>query len=229
MRSLGADAVELPVISIQPAEDPGPLDRALDRLSTYDWLIFTSVNGVRFFLDRLDRSPHDLRSLRARICAIGPATRRAVESLHLKVDLMPEEYVAESLVKAFAAEPLQGKRVLLPRAAVARDLIPAELAKLGAQIDVVEAYRNVVPPEAAERAGEIFSAEKRPDWITFTSSSTVKNLVAIAKPESLRGVRIASIGPVTSETARALGLTVHAEARQFTIDGLVEAILVGEK
>ena len=229
LRSLGADAIELPVISIQSPEDSGPLDRALDQLHTYDWLIFTSVNGVRFFLDRLDRSSHDLRSLRARICAIGPATRRAVESLHLKVDLMPAEYVAESLVEAFAAEPLLGKRVLLPRAAVARDLIPAELAKRGASIDLVEAYRNVAPPEAAERAREIFSAEKRPDWITFTSSSTVKNFVSIAGAESLKGVRIASIGPVTSETARSHGLTVYAEAKQFTIDGLVEAILVGEK
>ena len=105
---------------------------------------------------------------------------------------MPEEYVAESLVKAFASEPLQGKRVLLPRAAVARDLIPAELAKLGAHIDVVEAYRNVVPPEAAERAREILAAEKRPDWITFTSSSTVKNLVSIAGAESLEGLAAAS-------------------------------------
>jgi len=229
LRALGADAVELPVISIQPPEDPAPLDRAIEHLSSYDWLIFTSVNGVRFFLDRLDASAHDLRALGARICAIGPATKRALESLHLKVDLMPEEYVAESLVKAFAAEPLQGKRVLLPRAAVARDLIPAELAKLGAQIDVVEAYRNVVPPEAAERAREIFAAEKRPDWITFTSSSTVKNLVSIAGAGSLKGVRIASIGPVTSETARSLGLAVDAEAKQFTIEGLVEALLVAEK
>ena len=228
LHALGADAVELPVISIQPPEDPLPLDRALERLSTYDWLIFTSVNGVRFFLDRLDRSPHDLRSLRARICAIGPATKRAVEALHLKVDLMPEEYVAESLVRAFASEPLQAKRVLLPRAAVARDLIPAELARLGAQVDVVEAYRNVIPDGAAERAREIFSGEKRPDWITFTSSSTVKNLIAAVGKESLQGTKIASIGPVTSETARSLGLTVDAEAKQFTIDGLVEALLAAE-
>ncbi|HLG96770.1 MAG TPA: uroporphyrinogen-III C-methyltransferase [Bryobacteraceae bacterium] len=226
LRALGADALELPVISIEPADDPGPLDRALDRLSTYDWLIFTSVNGVRFFLDRLDRSSHDLRSLKARICAIGPATRRAIENLHLKVDLMPSEYVAESLVQAFASERLAGKRVLLPRAAVARDLIPAELSRLGAQVDVVESYRNVVPAGAAGRAREIFSAS--PDWVTFTSSSTVKNLVSITGPESLERVRIASIGPVTSETARSLGLTVHAEAKQFTIDGLIQAILVAE-
>jgi uroporphyrinogen III methyltransferase/synthase len=178
LRALGADAIELPVISIQPPEDPAPLDQAIERLSSYEWLIFTSVNGVRFFMERLDYSAHDLRSLKARICAIGPATRRAVENLHLKVDLMPEEYVAESLVKAFAGEKLAGQRILLPRASVARDLIPKELTKLGAQVDVVEAYRNMAPEDAVLRAHEIFWASKKPDWVTFTSSSTVKNLVA---------------------------------------------------
>jgi uroporphyrinogen III methyltransferase/synthase len=225
LRALGADAIGLPVIALESPADPAPLDRAIENLGAYDWLIFTSVNGVRFFLERLDQSRHDLRSLKARICAIGPATRRAVEDLHLKVDLMPEEYVAESLVKAFGSEKLTGQRILLPRASVARDVIPVELAKLGAQIDVVEAYRNVVPPRAAARAHELFSAAKKPDWITFTSSSTVKNLLAITGRESLEGVLIASIGPVTSSTLCAHGLAVNAEARQFTIDGLVEAIL----
>ena len=112
LRALGADAIELPVISLEPPADPAPLDRAIENLASYDWLIFTSVNGVRFFLDRLDQSPHDLRSLKARICAIGPATRKAIEDLHLKVDLMPEEYVAESLVEAFAGENLAGKKML---------------------------------------------------------------------------------------------------------------------
>lgn len=225
LRSRGADTIELPVISLEPPADPAPLDRAIEHLAGYDWLIFTSVNGVRFFLDRLDQSPYDLRSLQARICAIGPATRKAVEALHLKVDLMPEEYVAESLVQAFAKENLAGKKMLLPRAAVARDVIPVELAKLGAQVDVVEAYRNVVPPNATALAREIFSSDKKPDWITFTSSSTVKNLLAITGREALAGVRIASIGPVTSSTLCAHGLTVDAEAKQFTLDGLVDAIL----
>jgi len=212
------------VIALEPPADPAPLDRAIDNLATYDWLIFTSANGVRFFLDRLDQSQHDLRSLKARICAIGPATRKAIEDLHLKVDLMPEEYVAESLVKAFASEDLRGKKMLLPRAAVARDIIPTELAKLGAQVDVVEAYRNVVPPNAAARAQAIFTREKKPDWITFTSSSTVKNLLAITGRQALDGICIASIGPVTSSTLCAHGLKVDAEARQFTLNGLVEAI-----
>lgn len=225
LRALGADAIELPVIALESPADPAPLDRAIENLSSYDWLIFTSVNGVRFFMDRLDQSPHDLRSLKARICAIGPATRKAIESLHLKVELTPEEYVAESLVKAFANAELAGKRMLLPRAAVARDVIPVELAKLGAHVDVVEAYRNVVPQSATARAREIFSAEKKPDWITFTSSSTVKNLLAITGREALDGVRIASIGPVTSSTLCAHGLKPDAEAKQFTIDGLIDAIL----
>ena len=225
LRSLGADAVELPVISIQPPQDPGPLDRAIGHLALYDWVIFTSVNGVKFFIDRLDHSDHDLRSFKARICAIGPATRQAIENLHLKVDLMPKEYVAESLVQAFRPERLQGKRILLPRAAVARDVIPTELEKLGALVEVVEAYRNVIPENAAARAHEIFSASKKPDWITFTSSSTVQNFIEAAGRDALTGIRIASIGPVTSETVRQHGLTVDVEAKPFTIDGLVQAIL----
>jgi uroporphyrinogen III methyltransferase / synthase len=226
LRALGADALELPVISLAPPLDPAPLDRAIENLAGYNWLIFTSVNGVRFFMNRLDQSPHDLRSLKARICAIGPATRKAIEGLHLKVDVMPEEYIAEGLIRAFATQDLAGKKILLPRAAVARDVIPQELAKLGAQVDVVEAYRNVVPPSAAERARQIFSSGKKPDWITFTSSSTVKNLLAITGPEPLEGVRIASIGPVTSSTICAHGLKIDAEAKQFTLDGLIEAILL---
>jgi uroporphyrinogen III methyltransferase / synthase len=225
LRELGADAVELPVIALEPPADAAPLDRAIENLRDYDWLIFTSANGVRFFLERLDHSRHDLRAIKARICAIGPATRQAIEDLHLKVDLMPEEYVAEGVVKAFAGEDLAGKKILLPRAAVARDVIPIELAKLGAQVDVVEAYRNVAPSNAAARAHDIFLSEKKPDWITFTSSSTVKNLLAITGRDALDGIRIASIGPVTSSTLSAHGLTVDAEAKQFTLDGLIDAIL----
>jgi uroporphyrinogen III methyltransferase / synthase len=225
LRSLGADAIELPVISIQPAQDPAAMDLAITHLGDYDWLIFTSVNGVRFFLEHLDRSPHDLRFLKAKICAIGPATRRAIEDLHLKVDLMPAEYVAESLVAAFASEQLKGKRILLPRAAVARDVIPSELSKLGAQVDVVEAYRNVIPESAAARAREILSGDKKPDWITFTSSSTIDNTIAVAGREALDGIRIASIGPVTSSTVRKHGLAVNAEAKYYTLDGLIEALL----
>jgi uroporphyrinogen III methyltransferase/synthase len=223
LRALGAEAIELPTIEIAPASDYGALDRAIADLSSYDWLLFTSANGVRFFMERLDRSGRDLRALRARICAIGPATRAAVEALHLKVDLMGKEYVAEGLLAAFEPYDLSGARILLPRAAVARDLVPSELRKRGAKVDVVEAYRTVLPAEAAERIRTVFA--RKPDVITFTSSSTVQNFVAAAGGASvLDGVRVASIGPITSETARRLGVAVTAQAREFTVDGLLAAI-----
>jgi uroporphyrinogen III methyltransferase/synthase len=139
---------------------------------------------------------------------------------------MPEEYVAESLVQAFAADDLSGRRILLPRAAVARDLVPAELTRLGAAVEVVEAYRTVVPENAAEQAREILA--RKPDWITFTSSSTVKNFVAIAGREALQGVKIASIGPITSGTLREYALTADVEAGPHTVEGLVEGIVARE-
>jgi uroporphyrinogen III methyltransferase/synthase len=224
LRALGADVVEFPTIEIRPAADYTPLDRSIASLPCYDWLIFTSVNAVRFFVERLDRSGTDLRALRGKICAIGPATRAAVETLHLKVDVMGNEYVAEGLLDALAAHDLAGKRVLLPRAAVARDLVPKELASRGAQVDVVEAYRTVIPEDAAERARELFRGAHQPDCITFTSSSTVQNFVAAAGAKALEGVRVVSIGPVTSATARQLGITIAVEANPFTVDGLLRAI-----
>jgi len=218
LEELGAEVLLLPVIEIRPPADPGPLERAIACLETYDWLVFTSANGVHSFVDRL----RDIRSLRAKVCAIGPATAAAVEALHIKVDRMPKEYVAESLLEALAADDLAGKRVLVPRAAVARDLVPVELTRRGATVDVVEAYRTVVPEGAAARAREILA--RNPTWITFTSSSTVKNFVAIAGAQSLEGVKIASIGPITSATAGELGLTVAVEADPHTVPGLVAAI-----
>jgi uroporphyrinogen III methyltransferase/synthase len=225
LHALGAEVIEMPTIEIRPASDYGPLDRAIERLGTYDWLIFTSANGVRFFLERLDRSGSDLRALRAKICAIGPATRAALEALHLKVDLMAREYVAEGLIEAFAPHDMTGRRVLLPRAAAARDVAPQALTSRGAEVDAVEAYRTVAPEDAARRAQEIFSALRRPDFITFTSSSTVRHLVEAAGAEALQGVKAVSIGPVTTRTARTLGVEVAAEARESTAEALVEAVL----
>lgn len=223
LAAYGADVMEFPVIEIVPPPDTSAIDTAIARLAAYDWLIFTSVNGVRYFLERLDASAFDLRQLRAKLCAIGPATQRALEELHLKVDLVPKEYVAESMVEAFAAHDLAGKQILLPRAAVARDVVPTELRARGAVVDVVEAYRTVVPAVSAEEIADAFA--QKPQWITFTSSSTVKNFLALAGRERLEGVRIASIGPVTSDTARKHGVEVTVEAAEHTMDGLVRAIL----
>ena len=184
LEALGAEAILLPMIEIREAADSAPLDSAIARLESYDWLIFTSVNGVRYFIERLDRSTRDLRSLKAKICAIGPATRAAVEALHLKVDRMPEEYVAESLVKAFEGEDLNWARILLPRAAVARDLVP----------DGTDAPRRdcgrgrgVSNSAAGRRRGTRLAKfwRSKPDWITFTSSSTVTNFMEAAGREAL--------------------------------------------
>jgi uroporphyrinogen III methyltransferase/synthase len=222
LESLGAEALLLPVIEIREAQDPKPLDDAIGCLDSYDWLIFTSANGVRYFIDRLDKSSRDLRSLKSRICAIGPATKAAVEALHLKVDLMPEEYVAESLVKAFAKEPLEFRRILLPRAAVARDLVPRELARRGAHVDVAEAYQTVAPADLAGKAQSIL--DRKPHWITFTSSSTVTNLIEAAGKECLAGIKIASIGPITSAILREHQIEPTVEATPHTVAGLVDAL-----
>ena len=234
LEALGAETVLAPMIEIRGTAEAKALEDAVARLATYDWLIFTSVNGVRYFVDALDRSNADLRRLRAKICAIGSATRSAVEALHLKVDKMPEEYVAESLIEAFAEEDLAGHRILLPRAAIARDVIPVALTRRGAMVDVVEAYRTVIPDDAAERVREALQGAshepRRPQWITFTSSSTVTNFAAMLEAsgrEALDGVKLASIGPITSATLRDNGMRVDAEADPHTIDGLVEAILTG--
>jgi uroporphyrinogen III methyltransferase/synthase len=175
-------------------------------------------------VEALDRSTADLRAIRARLCAIGPATRDALSVLHLKCDLMGAEYVAEGLVEAFAPYDLTGKRILLPRAAVARDLVPVELGKRGAQVDVVEAYRTVAPDDLPARIREAFA--RRPDAITFTSSSTVQNFAAAAAPGILEGVSVISIGPITTATAKSLGIDVAKQAHPYTIEGLVEAIVV---
>ncbi|MFB3777471.1 MAG: uroporphyrinogen-III synthase [Bryobacteraceae bacterium] len=225
LEALGAEVIEFPTIEIRPAEDYRPLDAALANLASYDWLIFTSANGVKFFMERLELRGRDLAAFRGGVCAIGPATRKAVERNGMKVTLVPEEYVAESLVAAFEAHELAGKRILLPRAAVARDVVPGELAKRGAKVDVVEAYRTVVPRDMSARVREVFYGEEKPDWITFTSSSTVSNFVQSAGSHTLEGVRVASIGPVTSATARKLGLEIAVEASPYTVEGLVAAIV----
>jgi uroporphyrinogen III methyltransferase/synthase len=223
LHQLGADVLELPTIEIQPADNYAPLDAAIARLEEYDWLIFTSVNGVRFFLDRLDAAKSDLRSIHGKLCAIGPATRDALECFHLKVDVMAEEYVAEGLLRALSGFDFSNAKVLIARAAVARDVLPEELRQRGAQVDVVEAYRTVSPENLAEHARKVLEAT--PDWITFTSSSTANNLIAACGAEALHGVRVASIGPVTSATLRAAGVEITAEANPHTIRGLVDRII----
>ncbi len=225
LNEAGAEAVELPLIALEPSPDTGPLDEAILRLSSYDWLVFTSANGVRYFVERMDRLGVDVRRWPPRVAAIGPATAEAIERLHIKVDIVPEAFVAEGLASGFERFELHGRRILLARAAEGRDVVPEALRQRGAQVDVVEAYRNTIPAEAPARARELFGTRK-PDWVTFTSSSTVKNLLSMVDRSALAGVRFASIGPATSATLRQHGLTVDAEATPHTIEGLVQAIIL---
>jgi uroporphyrinogen-III synthase len=243
LRKLGAEVLEIPFIEIRQPRSFKPLDTALKNLRHYDWLILTSVNGVEAMWERLSRLRVTRKSCQhLKIAAIGPATKKAIEKRGIKVNVVPEEYVAESVVKSLRNK-VKGKRILLVRAKVARDVIPRELGKAGAEVDVVEAYETVVPRSSRARLqAALKNARQRPDVITFTSSSTVKNFVALLEPVGrgrsrrrkarsalLKGVTLASIGPVTSATLRELHLGVDVEAKQYTIPGLIAAIVASTR
>ena len=236
LRQRGAEVIEIPFIEIREPKSFRPLDAALNGLSRYDWLILTSVNGVEAMWARMEKLCLPKAALRdLRVAAIGPATKKAIEQHGGKVDVVPKEYVAESVVRSLKSK-VKGKRVLLVRAKVARDVIPRELRRAGAQVDVVEAYETVVPQSSRRRLRAALQSPKlRPHVVTFTSSSTVRNFVELlglrlgstkgkSRPE-LEGVGMASIGPVTSATLRELGLPVDISAKEFTIPGLVQAIV----
>jgi uroporphyrinogen III methyltransferase/synthase len=221
LRDLGAEVILVPVIGIAPPADPAPLDQAAKRANEYDWIIFTSANAVSGFVAACPLSPVECK---ARVATIGSATREAAEQHGFRVTLVPERYVAESLVEAFAATDLHGRRILIPSAAVTRDIVPADLRKRGAEVEVVEAYRNVMPPGSPERAALVFR-EPYPDWVSFASPSAIDNLIKLIGAGPLRAVKIATIGPVTSEAVRRHGLPVSVEAVDHTAEGMVLAIL----
>jgi uroporphyrinogen III methyltransferase/synthase len=223
--ALGAATVEVPAIEIVDPDDGGAaLAAAVGRLGDYDWLVLTSPNGARRLLDALDRAGRDARALGGvRLATIGPGTAAALAEARLVPDLVPPRYVAESLLDSFPDPPGSGEprgRVLLVRAAVARDVLPAGLAAHGWDVDVVDAYRSEPVPLSDAQAKALADAE----IVTFTSSSTVTNLVAAAEGRPLPPV-VAAIGPVTAATARDHGLSVAVEAEVHTIDGLVDALL----
>lgn len=228
LEARGARVIELPTISLAPPRSWRPLDEALARIGGYDWIIFTSVNGVERFLARMGKRGLGARALRsARIAAIGPATARALRRRGLRVALVPDEFRAEGLLTALRGQRWRGQRVLLARAAAAREVLPRELRRRGARVDVVAVYRTVVPAGSRKRAQSLLKNRKA-DAITFTSSSTVRNFCALLGRDRAKrafgGAAIASIGPVTSRTARALGLRVAVEAKTYTVAGLVQAL-----
>jgi uroporphyrinogen-III synthase len=237
LKKLGAEVLAIPFIEIRKPRSFRALDSALRNLETYDWLILTSVNGVEAMWERVKKLKIKKNAFdHLRVAAIGPATKKAIEKQGLNVDVVPEEYVAESVV-ASLRDQVAGKRILLVRARVARDVIPTELRKAGAEVDVIEAYETVVPSSSRTRlAAALKNPRQRPDVITFTSSSTVRNFVTLLESTRrgdqghlrhtglLDGIKLASIGPVTSGTLRELELPVDIEAREYTIPGLVEGI-----
>ena len=235
LRSLGATVIEIPFIEIHKPQSYQPLDDALKYIRNYDWLILTSANGVEAMWERVRKLRLTRRTLNhLQIAAIGPATKKAIVKHGLKVKMVPEEYVAESVVKGLR-DKVNGKRVVLIRAKVARDVIPEELRSAGAQVDVVEAYETVVPEKSRSRLQALMkNAARRPHVVIFTSSSTAKNfaeLLGKSKASSLNGellkhVQFASIGPVTSATLRELRMPVAIEAREFTMGGLIRAIVL---
>lgn len=230
LRAEGAEVLEIPFIEIRPPRSYKSMDDALRLTSEYEWLILTSVNGVKALFERMEKlGIPKRRLLPMNIVAIGPATRAAIEKEGLPVAVMPKEYVAESIVKALEHR-IRGKRVLLCRAKIARDVIPRELRGLGAFVDVVEAYETVIPAASRVKLRRVLrDQEKRPHAITFTSSSTVKNYVSLlgirsGKSKLVQGVFNASIGPVTSDTLREFELTVDVQASEYTIPGLIKAL-----
>ena len=223
----GARVIRFPTVRIAPPESWEGLDGALGRIEDYRWVVFTSANGVGFFFRRLKEAGRDVRDLKGvGVCTIGPATAAAVEKLGLRVDIVPREFVSEGVVKAFQGVDLRGKRVLLPRAAVARDVIPRGLAELGAKVDVVVAYRTVNSGRKRSELGKLIG-EGKVDVITFTSPSTVSNFFEImGKDYALpAGVEVACIGPVTEKAAVRAGLRVDILQETYTVPGLVQSLV----
>ena len=224
LRELGADVIELPTIRIAPPTDLRAFAELVQDCHGYDWIVFTSPNGVTAFFEMFYKLYDDARDLgAARIAAIGPATAARVREFHLKVDLQPEEFVAEGVVKAFKKDgDVENLRILIARAEEARDVLPKELGALGAIVDVAFAYRTVAETDDRTEARTRLANEGA-DMITFTSSSTVENFLALGLPWPV-GMSVASIGPITSQTARERGLTIAVEATKYDVPGLVAAI-----
>jgi uroporphyrinogen III methyltransferase/synthase len=227
--ALGGEVIEFPTIEIQPPSSYEALDAAIAAIDTYDWLIFTSVNGVEQFLARFEmagKSPAALQS--KHVAAIGPLTAQRLKAVGIQNCLVPRQYQAEGILEALRPEELRGRRVLIPRAAQAREILPETLRQWGAVVDVVEAYRTAIP--TAEAAGlEEMLLQRKIDMITFTSSSTVNNFAKIfgerKLSELLGDTAIGCIGPITEGTIRERGGRAAVVSTEFTVSGLVAAMV----
>ncbi len=230
LTALGGECVQCPTIEVSPPDSWDALDLAIGNLAQYHWLIFTSVNGVQYFFERLFHQGLDTRRLgHLRTAAIGPATAERMRRFGLNTDIMPETYQAEAVVEAFSSVAVNGQKVLLPRAKEARAVLPEEMRRMGAEVDEVVAYQTI---EAADGSRVLLTEleEEAIDMVTFTSSSTVRNFRALLPEgdkaaELMQGVTVACIGPITADTARSLGFQVDIIARDYTIAGLCDAVI----
>ncbi len=229
LSKLGAQCIEIPTIQIVPPEDTAPLKKSIKNIKDYDWLVFTSVNGVKFFFDTLFDMGRDVRVLgHLKFACIGPVTKERLKNYGIISDILPKTYRAESVIEAFSTVEIKDKKVLLPRAKQARTILPEELTKMGAKVDDVTAYETRLNADGKENLISLLENNEI-DAITFTSSSTVSNFMSLLESKDakklLKNVVTASIGPITSDTARSLDIEPDIEAKEYTIQGLVNSLL----
>ena len=228
LSELGAQVIEFPTIAIEPPLDYAPMDRAIEQLHDYHWLFFTSVNGVQSFFNRLRQLGKNSQAVEnLKVVAIGPETAGRLEGEGVHAYLVPAKYQAEGILEGLNPAEVRGRRILIPRAAKAREILPETLRQWGASVNVVQAYKTVLPQEHHLGLQEL--SHKKIDMITFTSSSTVVNFLRLLETADpvriLDGVIIGCIGPITAQTAIDSGLRVDIISREFTIPGLVDAIV----
>lgn len=225
---LGGEVLEFPTIRIQATDDPDPLNEAIEYLDDYDWIVFTSVNGVDAFFDAMARYRLDARRLyQLKVCAIGPETAQRLRQNGIITDLLPRQFTAQSIGDAFIArEKLRNKKILLPRSDLAQDDLPNLLSAMGAEVDEITAYRTVIEESFQDELIEAIEQDSI-DWLTLTSPSTVHNFLKMIDADTLGGkkLRIASIGPTTSDVIKRLGLKVDVQAHEYTIPSLIDAII----
>lgn len=230
IRAQGGEPIECPTIDFIPPDDWAEVDAAIEQLATYHWLVLTSVNGVKAFMQRLWHHGRDARALAGlQVCCIGPRTAEEVRRFGIDADLVPETFQAEGLIDVLKRAGVSGQRVLLARAAQAREILPEELERSGAFVRVVKVYKTVVPAIERERVQQLFR-DHLIDVITFASSSTVRNFFQLFDEardlrQRLNGTIIASIGPITANTIREMGLDVHVMATRNTIPALVQSLV----
>jgi len=237
LENYGAECLEYPTIALEPVESYEVLDRALEEIEIYHWILFSSINAVDYFFNRLFDLGKDVRDLKGpRVAAVGKVTADSLSRRGIRADLLPDEFTGDGLAETLVREGVAGQKILIPRALKAREVLPARLADAGAEVVVAPVYRNVMPTSSE---GELLKTdlrraleEKNVDMVTFTSSSTVKNFAALldTSPEELQklmeGVAVATIGPITAKTVQSYGLTVDVQPEEYTIPDLVENIVM---